>query len=63
MAKISQQALQQIEQALEQYVEEVKEAGLALNTETTYLLHSNNFVRWLKDDFSPGDRLKRHRSN
>ena len=56
--KISTKAVQEVEEALELYKRVVKAANLAENTEKTYVLHSENFVRWLKDDFEPGRRLK-----
>ena len=58
MAKVSPEVLAIIREALERYAHEVQESQLADNTQTTYLLHSNNFVRWLNDDFEPGARVR-----
>ena len=54
MPKVSQDALNQVKNALEQYEREVNGTPMANNTKNTYLLHSRNFVRWLNDDFQPG---------
>lgn len=54
--RISMESLREIEVALGQYRAEVNQASLADNTKDTYLLHANNFVRWLKRDFEPGGR-------
>lgn len=50
--------MQEIEVALGRYRAEVNQASLADNTKDTYLLHANNFVRWLKREFEPGGRSK-----
>ena len=50
--------MREVEAALDRYRKEVVAAKLATTTEKTYLLHSENFVRWLKDEFGPGKRLK-----
>ena len=53
--KISQQAMEEVRQALEVYREEVNSAPLASATRWTYLRHADTFVRWLNDDFLPGE--------
>jgi hypothetical protein len=53
---ISHKALQEAEEALRVYEKEIQSSHLAPVTKHTYLLHSTNFVRWLKDDFVPGER-------
>lgn len=62
--KASQDFVSQLENLLKTYEQEVsglaKEGVLAKNTEKTYLLHSNNFVRWCKDDFIPGAKNKKN---
>ena len=52
--KISARALQEVEDAVTRYSNEVEASALTLNSKETYLLHAENFVRWLKDDFEPG---------
>ena len=52
--QISRPALQEVEEALRKYEQEVGASNMTASTKRTYLLHSNNFVRWLKDDFVPG---------
>jgi hypothetical protein len=56
MPKVSSQTLREVEQALEAYEAEVRAARLAPKTVRTYLLHATNFVRWMRDDFAPGER-------
>lgn len=56
------QVINEIEKLLSEYEKEVLQAYdkgyLQKNTVKTYLLHANNFVRWCKDDFEPGNRNK-----
>ena len=54
--KISIEAIGEIRRALEQYNVVVDHAELSESTKNTYLLHAENFVRWLQDDFEPGSR-------
>jgi hypothetical protein len=56
MAKISSQTLAEVKNALKRYEDEVNESNLELNTKKTYLRHSMTFVRWIDDDFTPGDK-------
>jgi len=60
--RIKREALDEVERALEQYREllaELEQAGtLKPSAAKTYILHSENFVRWLKDEFEPGARNK-----
>lgn len=58
MQQISTEALREVETALRRYETEVRQSGVAMNTANTYLLHANNFVRWLKGDFTPGRTLR-----
>lgn len=48
----------ELEKLLEKYTKEVENSDLKENTKKTYLLHSRNFVRWIKGDFTPGGTLK-----
>jgi hypothetical protein len=63
MAEISAEALRQVEQALARY-SNVCEANLGTrNSKETYYRYAEQFVRWLKGDFNPGERLLRPGSN
>ncbi len=55
--QISAAALQEVEQALRRYEEQVTNSRVADATQKTYLLHATHFVRWLKDEFVPGGTL------
>ena len=57
MAKISQDALKQVQAALENYLVEVEASKLKMSTKATYSRHAKTFVRWLDDDFEPGGQL------
>jgi hypothetical protein len=50
----------ELEKLYDKYQEEVdqlREKGILMeNTAKTYLLHSYNFIRWCKEDFTPGGR-------
>lgn len=54
--RISKNALREVEDALREYEKEVKSSDMTDSTKRTYLLHTRNFVRWLKDEFVPGAR-------
>lgn len=58
MPKISRDALRQVQDALEQYEDEVDDSLLKRSTKHTYILHAQNFVRWLDDDFEPGTMVR-----
>ena len=58
MPKISRGSLREVQEALARYTIEVEESALAQASKDTYLLHANHFVRWLDDDFTPGETLK-----
>lgn len=62
--KISKLAFNEIETALTEYINAVESAvqdGLQPETAKTYVRHAGTFVRWLKDDFDPGVRVKASR--
>ena len=54
--KVTPSALIEIKAALAEYTEEVEATSMSINTKGTYLRHANTFVRWLEDDFIPGER-------
>jgi hypothetical protein len=54
--KINPQALAEVEEALEQYREEVEKSDLEEGTKRLYLRHADSFVRWLKNEFTPGNK-------
>ena len=60
--RINRPALEEVEKALEEYRELLAareaEGTLKPSAAKTYILHADNFVRWLKDDFDPGARNK-----
>lgn len=57
--KVSKETLREIEQALMQYEDRVNgDPDLQAYAKKTYLLHARNFVRWLADDFEPGETLR-----
>jgi len=57
MAKIGQQALKEVNIALEHYETEVKRSKLRPVSKRSYLIHARQFVRWIEDDFAPGGTL------
>ena len=56
MAQVSQDALGQVQAALENYITEVEVTKLRPKTKETYLRHAQTFVRWLDGKFVPGSR-------
>jgi Tfp pilus assembly protein PilX len=54
--RVSTNALQEVEAALREYEREVQASNMTPSTKYIYLLHSENFVKWLKVDFVPRGR-------
>ena len=59
MPKVSSLTLQEVQEALRRYEETVEASSLRLSSKNTYLLHARQFVRWLADDFEPGETVGR----
>jgi hypothetical protein len=59
--KVTAAALAEVEDALTHYEQLVRDSRLSPTTQRTYLVHAENFVRWLRDDFEPGARLRYRR--
>ena len=59
MPKVSSLTLQEVQEALRRYEETVEASPLRLSSKNTYLLHARQFVRWLADDFEPGETVGR----
>ena len=57
MAKVSEDTLQQIQEALRCYEEEVDATRMMPKSKETYIRHARHFVRWLDDNFEPGSRV------
>ena len=64
LIRTSKESLNEIENLFEEYEKEVNEAKkdgyLKVSTARTYLLHSNNFVKWCRGEFTPGGRHMRN---
>jgi len=58
--RASQEFMKELDKLYQTYEQEVTEKSkiglLAGNTKKTYLLHSENFVKWCRNDFVPGGR-------
>ena len=52
--RISYKALAEVEQACAEYKQVVETSGMALTSRKTYIIHTDQFVRWLKREFQPG---------
>ena len=61
MPKVTMQALEQVQSALDRYVAEVENSELSPSSKVTYIDHAWQFVRWLDDDFQPGSNIPRVR--
>ena len=53
-AHFSPQALSEVETALQDYIRVVEASGMALTSRKTYIIHADQFARWLKREFQPG---------
>lgn len=61
-ARVSIKTLEEVEAAFKQYKFEVNGSSLTPATQRTYLLHAENFVRWLSFNFQPGqDKASRQK--
>jgi hypothetical protein len=60
--KVNQELSKELEKLFEAYEIEVNDSlrkGLLKESSAkTYLLHSGNFIKWCRNDFSPGGRNK-----
>jgi hypothetical protein len=59
MPKISETALSEVRAAFERYRLEVAATGMTRESKKTYLGHSEQFVRWLGGNFTPGINTRR----
>jgi hypothetical protein len=57
MAEISQCQLSAVEEVFRRYTEVVNDLKLRDSSKRTYLLHADQFVRWLAGRFTPGEPL------
>lgn len=58
--RTDERTVAELRRLLDEYtkvIEQWREQGVLMkNTATTYLIHSNNFVRWCEGKFEPGGR-------
>ncbi|OGO21952.1 MAG: hypothetical protein A2Z28_00390 [Chloroflexi bacterium RBG_16_51_9] len=59
MSKISEKALKEVQQALADYKTICEENLGTSDSWNTYYGYAEKFVRWLKDDFTPGQKRRR----
>lgn len=45
-----------LDEKLREYIEEIEATSLSQNTKDTYILHATNFTRWCRGEFVPGSR-------
>ena len=57
--KVSPEALREIREAFERYKAEVETTRLAASAKKTYIDRTDQFVRWLNDEFTPGEKVAR----
>jgi len=43
-----------------QYVQEIELSGIKPLSAEIYKTNSHNFVRWIKNEFAPGSKIKKH---
>ncbi len=59
MAEINTEALRQVEEARRRY-SSICETNLGTrNSRDTYYRYADMFVRWLRGEFTPGEKLRR----
>ena len=57
MAKVSSEALREVQEALQRYEQTVEALPFRLSSKNTNPLHARHFVRWLADKFEPGKKV------
>lgn len=61
--RASQEFIKELELLYQRYEQEVmkktKKGLLTESTAKTYLVHSNNFIKWCRNDFIPGERNRK----
>ena len=56
-SRVSPAALTEVETALREYVREVLQVGYGAMSLNLHVDYADKFVRWLKYEFTPGERL------
>ena len=54
---LSARATKQLETLLEQYIEVVENGPMTTSSQNTYISQAQMFVKWVKGEFEPGERL------
>jgi len=57
--KTDSKTLSEILKLHAEYVKEVEYSGIKPLSMEIYKTNSNNFVRWIQDEFNPGSKLRR----
>jgi hypothetical protein len=60
--QLSTTSLLEVETALKAYYAAVETSDLTQSSQATYIDMANNFVRWLRGNFSPGSRKEPYRA-
>ena len=55
MAKVRRATLEEVKIVFEEYKKAVGATGMTSTSKYTYTLHVDHFIRWLDDDFEPGE--------
>ena len=55
--ELTASALSEVEVALEKYCRVVLASDLSMASQSIYIAHAENFVRWVRGEFDPGSRL------
>jgi len=59
MPKADRETLRKIQSAFDRYKTEVKESNLKQSTMEPYIRYASYFLRWLDDDYRPGENIRR----
>ena len=54
MAKVDDKTMAEIKRLLDEYRGVLRASRLSLDTQNSYRVHAEYFVRWLDNDFEPG---------
>lgn len=58
--KTDNETFREILKLHEEYVKEIDASGIKKLSADIYKTNSLNFIRWIRDEFSPGSRVKKN---
>jgi len=57
MVELTAREVQKLDELLQEYIDTVENSLMTPSSQRTYIDQAQMFVRWVKGDFEPGERL------